>query len=225
MPQQANTGTLPEGPNDLDKLATNIIRHMTSPNTLRFTVDTAEWAKLTGQDEKSRTLSSPNGKAAVILQPDPPVLLHTNSQKPALLDSLMFLTEDENRKVILFLTEGQQMTMIPRTTREETGDHGTALGLVAACATADRVEIILRTTDSKGRTKQDRTSNRRSHRNRNATTEAPLSEDIPWDVTASARHNVSGHPRMGRHRLKDGTWRITREWVSPHTRRTPRHVR
>ena len=32
------------------------------------------------------------------------------------------------------------------------------------------------------------------------------------------RYDVMGHLRFGRHRLKDGTWRTTVEWVRPHQR-------
>ena len=236
MPQQANTGSPTEGPEDLERLAANIIRHMRSPNTHRVSVDTAQWAELTGQDGEGGAPDSPPQRPAVILSPDPPILLHRAGQKPALLHSLMVLPEDEGRRVVLFLNEGLQIAMTPPTspTREKdspqegTLTRDTALGLMAACVDADRVEIVLRTAETnpgrRGRpgpagTGPAGTGYRRL--GRTPRMKGPLGEDVSGDADEPGRHDVSGHIRMGRHRLKDGTWRITREWVTPHTRSVP----
>ena len=228
MPEQANTETPPEGPEDLERLAANIIRHMRSPNTHRVSVDTAQWAELTGQDGEDATPGSPAQRPAVILSPDPPILLHRTGQKPALLHSLMVLPEDDSRKVVLFLNEGLQIAMTPPTHRKDSPQEGTltrdtALGLMAACVDADRVEIVLRTAETNpGRRGQPGPAGTGSRGlGRTPRMKGPLGEDISGGDDAPGRHDVSGHIRMGRHRLKDGTWRITREWVTPHTRSAP----
>lgn len=230
MPQQANNQTPPEEAGEFDRLAAHIIRHMRSPNTHRISVDTAQWAALTGLAGDPGDPGLPDQQPAVILEPDPPVLIQRHGRKPALLHSVMLLPEDEGRKVVLFLTEGQQMAMAPRPAREGTGHKETTLGLVAACAAADRVEIVLNTQDPAGRPGRLPSSNGngRRGRKRTVTMTGPFGEDIASDGSdgsGPSRHNVSGHLRMGRHRLKDGTWRTTREWVNPHTRRTPQGPR
>ena len=40
----------------------------------------------------------------------------------------------------------------------------------------------------------------------------------PPGIRHSLRYDVMGHLRFGRHRLKDGSYRHTREWVKPHQR-------
>ena len=228
MPQQANTGTPPEGPEDLERLAANIIRHMRSPNTHRVSVDTAQWAELTGQEGEGGAPDSPADRPAVILSPDPPILLHRSGQKPALLHSLMVLPEDEGRKVVLFLNEGLQIAMPPLAHRKDSSQEGTltrdtALGLMAACVDADRVEIVLRAAETNPGRRDRPGPTRTGYRGlgRSPRMKGPLGEDVSEDADAPGRHDVSGHLRMGRHRLKDGTWRITREWVTPHTRSAP----
>ena len=38
------------------------------------------------------------------------------------------------------------------------------------------------------------------------------------DRRHSYRYDVAGHIRFGRHRLRDGSHRTTREWIRPHQR-------